>query len=194
MTNNEKEYYQDLLVRMKIAGADTFVFLSSDKVVLDVRPASEVFFNESKPNMAKVCTDRAEMFIFTSTHDDTLEINQKIYREMYYKSLETCMKLKCHPKLWLIDSEKHAKAIQRIEKEWGDYWEFLPLLIRSEAEYEQLMVKFEHTKEIEEELEKKQEELEKKQKEQRIITLQQFSDQCLEVLGKPIDIDNFLVR
>lgn len=185
MTNNEKEYYQDLLVRMKIAGADTFVFLSSDYVVLAMKYATEIFFDESNPNMAKVCADHAELFIFTNTHDKSIDENQKKYSELSYKALETRLELGCHPKVWILDSEKHVAAMERIQTDWGYMWEFLPILNRSEAEYEQFMLEVKQTIE-------KQEELVKKQEVQRIITLQQFSDQCLEVLGKPIDIDNFI--
>ncbi|MBX3045227.1 MAG: hypothetical protein KIT33_10430 [Candidatus Kapabacteria bacterium] len=187
MTTEDRAYYNDLLKRMKIADADTFVFLSSDYVVLVIRDASEVFFNESEPNLAKVCADKGELFVFLSNNDISIEENRIKFSELSNKALETRLELGCSPKVFILDSEKHLAAMERIESDWGYMWEFLPKLLRSEAEYEQFMVEVKQTIE-------KQEECEKKRNEQRIITLQQFSDQCQEVLGKPIDIDNFLIN
>jgi hypothetical protein len=174
MTEEERIYYDDLLVRLKNAGADTFVFLNSDYFVLKKSTGYEVFFDETDPVLATVCADKAELFIFAMTHDDSLEENQNKYRELCYKALFKRVELGCSPKLWFLDSEKNAAAMERIEQDWGNMWEFLPILLKSEAEYEEFLQSTESGNE------------------QNQVDWQEFSDLYLEIFGKPIDKDTFI--
>ncbi|TAL70127.1 MAG: hypothetical protein EPN82_05810 [Bacteroidetes bacterium] len=186
MRKKDEAYYHDLLRRVKELpnGGDAVAFINEQDFCIGLYSLEEVLFNPPTQYMNKVIANDCELIIFWQTHDSK---DEKIFKqgcELEHQMRLIRFKYHCHPKWWLLDSDRDLVAVERIQKDWGNMWEFLPILLRSESEYEQLMQK------IKIEI-KRQEELDKLKAENHEKALQELSDTCLEVFGKAIDKDKF---